>query len=134
MKKLYLLLCLFIPLLSFGQSELKPETEAEEEQIFIIVEQMPEYPGGNDSLFRFLRTAINYPEEAIKKGIEGTVYINFIVRKTGEVTDAHVVRKVDELLDNEALRVVSLMPHWNPGMQRGKPVDVKYTIPIKFKL
>lgn len=130
MKKLILLLCLLIPLITSAQTESVPEKE----EIFVIVETMPEYSGGMDSLYSYLRSAIKYPEDAIKEDKEGVVFVKFIVKASGEVADAEVVRGVYESLDKEALRVVSLMPNWTPGTQKGKPVNVYFTIPIRFKL
>lgn len=106
----------------------------QEDEVFTVVEKMPEYPGGNEERVKFLVKNIKYPEEARKKGISGTVYISFIVEKDGEITNAKVMRGVDELLDNEALRVVKMMPAWKPGIQRGEAVRVQFTLPIQFNL
>ncbi len=98
------------------------------------VEVLPEYPGGQDELINYLVNEIKYPEAAKKEEIEGKVFIKFKVAKTGEVEDARVVEPVNELLDAEALRVISEMPDWTPGQIGGKAVNVEYVIPINFKL
>lgn len=106
----------------------------QEEDVFTVVEKMPEYPGGNEARVEFLVENVKYPEEARKNGISGTVYVSYIVEKNGEISNVKVLRGVDELLDNEALRVVNMMPAYEPGMQRGKPVRVQFTLPIQFNL
>ena len=111
-----------------------PESAVEDE-VFTIVEEMPEFPGGNDAMYAFINENINYPEEAQKDKIQGVVYVKFIVRKDGSIDEnVNVVRGVHPLLDTEAQRVVRSMPDWKPGMQRGKPVSVYFTLPIRFKL
>ena len=108
--------------------------DPQEEQVFMVVEKMPEYPGGDEARVKFLVENVKYPEEARKNGISGTVYITFIVEKDGKISNVKVLKGVDELLDNEALRVVKLMPVWQPGVQRGKPVRVQFNMPIQFNL
>ena len=112
----------------------KEEKEEEEAQVFFIVEEMPEFPGGEAALRRFIANAIKYPQIAQENGIQGRVYIQFVVDKDGSVTQASVARGVDPSLDKEALRVVNSLPKWKAGMQRGKPVKVSYTVPINFQL
>lgn len=112
----------------------KTETKKNNDTVFKIVEEMPEYPGGQEALMQFLASNIKYPAEAQKEKIEGKVYVKFIVSKIGKVTNTEIIRGVHETLDNEALRVVNAMPDWKPGTQRGKPVAVEYTIPINFAL
>jgi protein TonB len=109
------------------------ETESEDE-IFVAVEDQPKFPGGKSELFRYLRNTINYPRSAKEAGIEGTVIVNFVVNKDGSITDVQVQRGVTEKLNQEAKRVVRDMPDWNPGKQRGKPVRVRYRVPIRFSL
>ena len=101
---------------------------------YTIVEQMPEYPGGIDALKAYLMSNIKYPSEAHQKGIQGKVFVSFVVTKTGSISNAKVVRGVDPLLDQEAMRVVESMPIWIPGKQNGETVDVAYTLPINFVL
>jgi TonB family protein len=103
-------------------------------EIFVVVEKQPEFPGGQEALMKYISENIHYPIEAQKKGIQGTVICNFIVRKDGSITDAEVVRGVDPLLDEEAIRLINSMPKWQPGTQRGKVVDVRFTLPIIFRL
>jgi protein TonB len=110
------------------------EKEADEAQIFYIVEDMPEFPGGELALRKFLSNAIKYPVIAQENGIEGKVYVSFVVGKDGHVADAKVVRGVDPSLDKEAIRVVNSLPVWKPGKQRGKPVRVGFSVPISFVL
>jgi protein TonB len=110
------------------------EEEESEQQIFTVVEKMPEFPGGQAALLKFLATSIKYPVIAQENGIQGRVVVAFVVNKDGSVVDAQVVRGVDPSLDKEALRVIGTMPKWSPGEQRGKPVRVKYTVPVQFRL
>ena len=111
------------------------EEDPEEQTIFEVVEQMPEYPnGGMAGLMQFLSKNIKYPTIAQENGIQGRVTVQFVVNKDGSIVDAKVLRGVDPYLDKEALRVVNSMPKWKPGMQRGKPVRVKYTVPVMFRL
>ncbi len=110
------------------------DEEAEPNRPFDVVEQMPQFPGGPAALMEYLSKNIRYPEEAHKKNIQGRVIVTFVVEKDGSIADARVVRSIDPLLDAEALRVVNSMPNWTPGIQRGKAVRVKYTIPVTFKL
>ena len=95
---------------------------------------MPEFPGGINELMRFMSKNIKYPVDAQKAKIEGRVIVQFVVRKDGSTSDFSVMRSVSPSLDAEAIRVLSLMPKWKPGIQRGKAVNVKYTVPITFKL
>lgn len=115
--------------------ETKQEEEKEEDtQVFIIVEEMPEFPGGEAALRAFIAKSINYPVIAQENGIQGKVYVTFVVDKDGGISEAKVARGVDPSLDKEALRVVNMLPKWKPGKQRGKPVRVSYTVPISFVL
>ena len=106
----------------------------QEGEIFTVVEEMPQFPGGMGEAMRFLAKNIRYPAEAQKAKIEGRVIVRFVVTRDGKVSDAEVVRGVSPVLDAEALRVIGLMPDWIPGKQRGKAVDVKFTMPIMFQL
>jgi TonB family protein len=105
-----------------------------EEKVFDVVEQMPMYPGGVQALLEYLQTNVRYPEEAEKQNIEGRVILTFVIGKDGSIRNAKVVKSVDPLLDAEALRVINAMPNWTPGRQNGKPVAVKYTVPLSFHL
>ena len=110
------------------------EEEEEEAQVFFIVEDMPEFPGGELALRKYIANAIKYPVIAQENGIQGKVYVTFVVDKDGGISDARIARGVDPSLDKEALRVVNALPKWKPGKQRGKPVRVSYTVPINFVL
>lgn len=102
--------------------------------IFFVVEEMPRFPGGDKALHKYLASKLRYPEEAKEKGIEGTVYVTYIIAPSGKVDNITVVRGVDPLLDAEAKRVIEEMPDWKPGKQRGVNVAVSYTSPVNFKL
>ena len=104
------------------------------ESVFDVVETMPQFPGGAPELFNFLAKNIRYPAEAENAGTQGRVIVTFVVGKDGSINDARVVKSVDPLLDAEALRVINAMPNWTPGTQSGKAVNVKYTVPISFRL
>lgn len=111
------------------------ETDEDEEvMVFQVVEEMPEFPGGENAMRKFIADNVKYPESAKKEGISGKVYVSFVISKDGEVKDAKVVRGVNSALDEEALRVINSMPDWTPGKQRGKKVDVQFTLPINFAL
>ncbi len=106
----------------------------EGEEIFFIVEKMPEFPGGEMALRQYIANTVKYPETAQENGIQGKVYVTFVVTIDGSVANAKIARGVDPLLDQEALRVVNSLPVWSPGYQKGKPVNVQYTVPINFVL
>ena len=110
------------------------EEEVEEEQIFTIVEDMPTFPGGDEALFRYLSENIDYPAMAADAGIQGVVYVSFVVDKDGQVKDVKVLRGIGGGCDKEAIRVVKSMPKWAPGRQRGKSVKVQYNLPVRFRL
>ena len=112
-----------------------PVEEEEEEVVFVVVEKMPEFPGGQQALFKYLSENVKYPVIAQENGIQGRVICQFVVNKDGAIVDIEVVRSGgDPSLDKEAVRVIKSMPKWKPGQQRGKPVRVKYTVPVNFKL
>ncbi len=102
--------------------------------VYVTVEQMPSFPGGLDAQQRFIANGLKYPVEAQTKGIQGRVTIRYVVKSTGEISDIEVIRGIDPLLDNEAIRIVKSMPKWEPGKQGGKAVDVYYTLPVVFRL
>ena len=104
------------------------------EPVFFVVEDMPEYPGGDLALRKYIAANIKYPKYAQEHGVQGKVYVNFVVSKTGEVGGATIARGISPSLDAEALRVVENLPKWKPGMQRGQPVNVRFTVPINFVL
>lgn len=110
------------------------EEEIEEEQIFLVVENMPEFPGGEAAMYKFIGNNIDYPRMAKESGISGRVFVTFVVERDGSVTDVQILRGIGGGCDEEAVRVIKAMPKWNPGKQRGKPVRVQYRMPIKFTL
>lgn len=103
-------------------------------KIYDVVEVMPEYPGGMSEMMNFLRQQVKYPEAAKKKGLQGRSVIHFVVEKDGNLSDFKVVSSAGKMLDAEALRVVKTMPKWKPGRIKGKPVRVKFNLPIEFRL
>ena len=98
------------------------------------VEEMPSFPGGMGECMKFLSKNINYPSISQENGVQGRVIVQFVVNTDGSIVDPVVVRGVDPYLDKEALRVIKMMPKWSPGKQRNKPVRVKYTVPVMFRL
>ena len=111
-----------------------PEKTNNDKVVFQVVEQMPQFPGGDNGLFKYLAESIRYPVDAQESGIQGRVICQFIIDENGQVNDVKVVRSVDASLDAEAIRVIKAMPKWTPGQQRGKSVSVQYTLPINFRL
>jgi TonB family protein len=103
-----------------------------DDEVFVIVEQMPEYEGGYDAMTAFLKSNIKYPEDARKENKSGTVYVQFVVDEAGRVIDPGVVKGVDRLLDAEAVRAISIMPPWKPGKQNGASVKTRMVMPVKF--
>jgi TonB family protein len=112
----------------------KQESRAAEGEVFQVVEEMPEFPGGMGECMKWLGQNIKYPADAKEKGVQGRVIVQFVVEKDGTIVNAKVVRGVDPDLDAEALRVVNQSPKWKPGKQKGEAVRVKYTLPIMFRL
>ena len=108
--------------------------EEDDEEFFMVVENMPEFPGGDLGLMKYIQKNIKYPAIAKEYNITGKVFISFIVDKTGSVINVKVVRGVDKNLDAEAVRVIKSLPKYKPGKQRGKPVRVMFTVPINFTL
>ena len=111
-----------------------PVEDPEESRIHVVVERMPEFPGGEAAMNQFINRTIRYPVIAQENGIQGRVVVQFVVNTDGKIVDVEVVRGVEESLDREAIRVVKTMPPWTPGRQGGKAVRVKYTLPIRFRL
>lgn len=130
MKKYFVIIVLLVlPFVSFSQT-----TTTEEPPALLVAEEMPVYPGGDDAMRQFLVSNIIYPQIAKENNIQGKIFVEFIIEKTGEVTNVKVIRGVDPLLDDEAVRVVKLFPKWKPGKQEGKLVRVRFIVPIIFKL
>lgn len=117
-----------------GDPESERTPQPTSDQVFVMVEKMPEFPGGGQAILDFIAKTLQYPQIAKENGIEGRVVCSFIVEKDGSLSDINIVRGVDPSLDKEALRIIGEMPKWNPGTQRGKAVKVKYSVPINFSL
>lgn len=119
------------------ESAQQPQTGVKantEEQVFTVVEEMPEYPGGMSEFMKFIAKNIKYPADALQGKVEGRVIARFVVCKDGSISDIEIMRSVSPSLDAEAVRVLKLMPKWKPGRQRGKAVPVKFTVPVTFRL
>ena len=129
MKRLEFFLMLF-----FAALLAIPGNAQNDDKVFYVVEEMPEFPGGDKELRQYIANNVEYPEEAQKNNIEGKVFVSFVVAKDGNVKDAKIERGVAPSIDNEALRVVNSLPKWTPGKQRGQAVNVKFTVPINFEL
>ena len=117
-----------------GSKYIVPLRHVNTGKTFDVVEEMPQFPGGPAALFEFLSKNIQYPKDAEKAKLQGRVIVTFVVKKDGSITDAKVVKSVAPSLDAEALRVINAMPNWTPGKQGGQPVNVKYTVPLTFRL
>ena len=109
-------------------------SEQQEEDVFMVVEVMPKFPGGEEARINYMVNNIKYPQSARESGKQGTVYVSYVVEKDGDITNVHVLRGFDKDCDAEAVRVIKNMPNWEPGQQRGKQVRVQYNMPIKFSL
>ena len=133
-----LVLCLLCAFSAYGYSSSSSNNaqgEEPEDVIFMIVETMPEFPGGKQAMLTFISENLKYPLIAQENGIQGRVVCQFIVNKDGSFSDIEIVRSAgDASLDKEAFRLIKSMPKWNPGKQRNQPVRVKFTLPIDFKL
>jgi protein TonB len=113
---------------------MEEEEAAEEEQVFVVVESMPSFPGGDEARLAYLNENLKYPLMARESGIQGRVFLTFVVEKDGSITDARILRGIGGGCDEEALRVVKNMPKWIPGKQRNVPVRVQFNLPISFIL
>jgi protein TonB len=116
------------------QPKVVEEEKEDKSEVFTFVEEMPSFPGGQDELLSFLQQNIKYPEIAKRAGVEGKIFVSFVVTKSGKITNVKVVKGIGAGCDEEAVRVVKLMPSWKPGKQNGAPVNVSVSIPIVFKL
>ena len=132
---LLLLIGIVVPSFFYAQDKQKGNAVqgSDAEYAFEQLEVKPEYPNGNEGLGKYLSENIKYPKKALKNGVSGKVFVQFVIDKTGKVTNVVAVRGVEKSLDKEAVRVIKSMPKWKPGMKDGQPVKVKYTIPINFK-
>jgi TonB family protein len=120
------------PAVDTVKKEVPADNSGNGEEVFTIVENQPEYTGGDEARVKFLQANIKYPEDALKAGIHGTVFVTFVVEKDGKITHVKVLRGIGKSCDEEAYRVVKMMPNWIPGKMKGKNVAVQYTLPIKF--
>ena len=109
-----------------------PETSTD--ILGVVVESMPSFPGGEEAMMTYLEKKVRYPKEAAENGIEGIVYIEFVVEENGDIVKSKILRGLSEEIDNEALRVIRNMPKWIPGENDGKPVPASFVLPIKFEL
>lgn len=150
MKKKLFLLCLVMivivrslnaahlkvePIADVTEMESIQEKEVEEELVYVVVENMPEFVGGQSAMLKYIDQNLHYPVAAQRNGIQGRVICQFVVNKDGSISDIEVVRSVGDMsLDNEAIRIIASMPHWIPGKQHGEVIRVKYTLPINFCL
>ena len=132
---LLLLIGIVVPSFFYAQDKQKGNAVqgSDAEYAFEQLEVKPEFPNGNEGLAKYLSDNIKYPKKALKNSITGKVFVQFVIDKTGKVTNVVAVRGVEKSLDKEAVRVIKSMPKWKPGMKDGQPVKVKYTIPIIFK-
>lgn len=145
MRGLFLLIFAFTAFTSYAQTDSSKNKGKDNgmsaidsnERIYTVVEQMPEFPGGDEAMMKFIHKNLTYPEIAMKNGIIGTIRLRFIVRSTGEITDIEAVNKESlegSGLEEEAIRVIKKMPKWTPGKQNGKPVSVYFNFPIRVEL
>lgn len=113
-----------------------PESADTTDDVLVAVDESPEYPGGNEAMLKYLQQNVKYPKDGLDSAKSGTVYVEFVVRKTGEVSDVKVVRGIKDYpsFGAEAVRVISEMPKWKPGLMNDKPVNVKMVIPVRFSL
>ncbi len=132
---LWLVICFlwFLNSLSAQQTN-NPKNSTAEKEMTVVVEEMPSFPGGEVARMKFLAENINYPEEAMKNKIQGTVSVSFNVSKSGKVSGVKIYKGIGGGCDEEVKRVVKLMPRWNPGTQDGKPVKVRFVMSVNFKL
>jgi protein TonB len=132
MKKLLFILLFILPFAGYSQQ--LPEKDPSDENVFIAVETMPEFPGGTAAMMDYLSKSVKYPSDALAVKITGKVFVSFVINEKGKVTDVKVLRGIGTSCDKEAIRVVNEMPDWKPGVQNDEAVKVKYTLPIAFKL
>ena len=105
-----------------------------EEKVYEVVEEMPSFPGGQGAMFEFIANNIQYPIVAEENGVQGRVLVSFVIKKDGSLSNVRVVKSVDPALDKEAVRLIKSMPKWSPGKEKGQFVNVKFTVPVTFRL
>ena len=133
MKKIILLLILLSPLLLIAQQEATQDS-LENEPIFVVVEKMPQFPGGEKAMFDFITQNLRWPVIASEMAISGRIILQFVVEKNGNITHIKVIRSLDEAFDDEAIRVIKLMPRWIPAEQRGHVVRCYFVLPVHIDL
>ena len=131
MKKLFIVAFFIFSTFSFLKAQSLSNDNSE---ILTFAEQMPEYPNGMDSVMRFIQKNLSYPGKAKKDSIQGKVIVQFVVSKTGAIEDIKIIKSLSKECDEEVMRVVSIMPRWNPGKQNGKAVSVRFVLPVIFRL
>lgn len=132
MKTIFTLLLAILSIPAFAQTDPSPGDSSEE--ILTVVEIHPEFPGGYENMMKFLAKNIKYPKKAKRKGVEGRVIVQFVVNKEGKIEDIKIIKDIGEGCGEEAARVVRKMPDWTPEYQKGKPVKVRFNLPVKFEL
>lgn len=118
----------------FGETNDLPPDQTQEAEIFVLVEEMPQFPGGDQALLQYLADKIRYPAIARENKIEGLVVVQFVIDENGTISQAQILRGIGGGCDEEALRVIAAMPRWKPGKQRGIPVKVRFNLPVRFQL
>ena len=135
MKRVLLILALlFTYVMVNAQNNTGSKEKTSNEKIYDVVEIPPSFPGGQAALLAWIASHVNYPQKAMESRIEGRIIVGFVIECDGSVSQAKIIRSVDPLLDDEAIRVVMGMPKWTPGRQNGKNVRVKYNVPVNFRL
>jgi periplasmic protein TonB len=124
----------FLLLFAVSAMAQKSDTVDSSDMVYMVVESPPEFEGGVDAMKAFVARNVKYPRDAYKKGISGTVFVQFIIDKDGNVTEEKVIRGIGKSCDKEALRVIKMMPKWKPGKQQGKRVRVRFVYPFNFSL
>jgi TonB family protein len=117
-----------------GGAMQKAETDEETSPVFMNVQQMPSFPGGDAARLKYLTKNLRYPSQAVENDIQGTVFVSFVIKTDGRITNVRLLHRIGGGCDEEAIRVVSKMPQWKPGYQNGKKVDVLYNMPVSFKI
>ena len=135
MKRVLLILALlFTYVMVNAQNNTGSKEKTSNKKIYDVVEMPPSFPGGQAALLAWIASHVNYPQKAMESRIEGRIIVGFVIECDGSVSQAKIIRSVDPLLDDEAIRVVMGMPKWTPGRQNGKNVRVKYNVPVNFRL
>lgn len=134
MKKVIYISLLFLVACSPKTEEKEVESNFDNVKVYDFVSDMPIYEGGDDALYRFIENEMQYPEQYKKEGIEAVALVSFIIDSTGVIHQAKVENTIDKPFEEEALRIIAKMPNWQAGLENGKPVNVRYVLPIEFEL